>query len=206
MTNWIANKKRKCRKIGTKFTTSVGTFEVVEATDKCEGCFMHRDTPDKLNQCKHNAFSRQLAGACKAQARKDGKYVIFKKIEKDMETKEIIKRVFTADKYEIEVITNFGEYSATEFRYNTERRINDFGVKEFSMDGMFKCDETTFSIIAEKILNPPSHDDMFITIHCREKEREVIAHCLFSGVYYNDDSSPDKIEVFVERVEEKIKK
>ena len=93
-------------------------------------------------------------------------------IENNMETKEIIERVFTADKYEIEVITNFGEYSATEFRYNAERGINDFGMKEVPMDGMFKCDETTFSILTEKMINPKEYRDIIADIHCGE-EREL---------------------------------
>lgn len=72
---------QKSRKIGSKFTTSVGTFQVVEATNKCEGCFMCRNNMDSFNRCRHNKFSKLLAGACKGPARKDGKYVIFIKVD-----------------------------------------------------------------------------------------------------------------------------
>lgn len=271
MTNWITNKKRKCRKIGTKFATSVGTFEVVEATDKCEGCFMHRDTPDKLNQCKHNAFSRQLAGACKAQARKDGKYVIFKKVDNTMKIKEIVKKanngepvpyhfvslfidadynigkniehIFKNTEWSIEVSTNFGRYAVTEFGYTSIDKITSYtyeeifsseyyfkdwsdyqnGIKtKFNLetddipenavllvsakrtnnDGFIKVGETVFSILKEKILNPSDYRDIIVDIYCKGKECEVIAHCKLTGILYNDDSSPDKIEVIVECVEE----
>lgn len=77
----IKPRVQKSRKIGSKFTTSVGTFQVVEAHNMCNGCFLYRDTKDPLNRCKHTQLSRKLTGPCKAPARKDGKYVIFIKVD-----------------------------------------------------------------------------------------------------------------------------
>ena len=74
--------------------------------------------------------------------------------------------------------------------------------KRINKDGFIKVGETVFSILKEKILNPSEYRDIIADIYCRGKEREVIAHCKFTGCLYNDDLTPDKIEVIVECVEE----
>lgn len=67
---------KKYRKIGERFSTSKGTFEVVEG--HCtDGCVFWTGKNNPLSCCRINGFARMIFGECGRMRRKDGKNVCF---------------------------------------------------------------------------------------------------------------------------------
>lgn len=67
---------KKYRKIGERFSTSKGTFEVVEGHCS-DGCVFWTGKNNPLSNCHINAFARQIFGECGHLRRRDGKHVCF---------------------------------------------------------------------------------------------------------------------------------
>lgn len=73
-------KWKRERKIGERFSSEKGTFEVREG--KCvDGCFLWTGKYNLLDLCRGNAFDHQFCGNCSKVFRKDKKSVIFVKVE-----------------------------------------------------------------------------------------------------------------------------
>lgn len=66
----------KYREIGEKFSTSKGTFEVVEG-HCADGCVFWTGKSDFICNCRINGFARAIFGECGRWKRKDGKNVCF---------------------------------------------------------------------------------------------------------------------------------
>lgn len=70
----------KSRKIGEKFSTSKGTFEVKEGHCQ-DGCVFWTGSLDFLHKCRINNFARDIFGECNCLKRKDGKRAYFSRCE-----------------------------------------------------------------------------------------------------------------------------